>query len=153
MGLRGPPPTPTAILRMRGSKRAIYDRQGEMQLPLGEPDMPAWLSPEAKKEWRRVAPPLVEAGALAEADRALLAAYCEAWAEFVAARQSLDRSGPLLKDADGAVYPNPYLAIKDRACERLVRLAGHFGLSPATRARIKAMPPQQQGGVKPRKRG
>lgn len=152
MGRRGPPPVPTEILRLRGSWRAGL-RDGEMQLPLGEPEPPDWLSDEAAAEWARVAGPLASAGVLAQADRALLACYCEAWAEFVQARELLDRSGPLLRDGDGNPYPNPCLAIRDKACERLLRLAGHFGLSPSARARIKGAPPEQAPAVLPRKRG
>lgn len=142
MGRRGPPPTPTEVLRLRGSWRA-KEREGEVVFPPGRPSCPAFLSKEAKAEWKRQARALEAAGILASVDRAVLAAYCEAWAEFVDMRKRLDETGPLVKAASGNIVTNPLVTQKNRAVARLVALAGHFGFSPSARARIKA--PEGQG--------
>src|SRR5262245_17317041 len=109
MGRRGPQPTPTEILRLRGSWRA-KEREGEVVYSRGRPTCPAFLSREAKAEWRRQMPQLEAAGVLATVDRAVLAAYCEAWAEFVDFRKRLDETGPLVKTANGNIVSNPLAA-------------------------------------------
>ena len=47
-------------------------------------------------------------------------------------------SGLLVKRADGNDGPNPLVGIARRAADDMVSLAGHFGMSPAARARISA---------------
>ena len=46
-------------------------------------------------------PELEAAGLLARADRAALAAYCQAWARWVEAEQKIQSSGPVLKGQHG----------------------------------------------------
>jgi P27 family predicted phage terminase small subunit len=139
MGLRGPPPTPTRVLEARGSKIAIYDRRGEAVYPPGAPDRPPWLEGEAAAEWDRQVAALESAGVLSVADGALLAAWCEAWAEFCQVAADLKVAGRLAKNAAGGVVRSPLVLLRDRAVERLLRLAGQFGFSPSARVRVRAM--------------
>ena len=53
------------------------------------PRCPDHLDHVARKEWRRLATPLHTAGLLTLADRAALAAYCQAWSRWVEAEQKL----------------------------------------------------------------
>jgi P27 family predicted phage terminase small subunit len=53
------------------------------------PRCPTHLSDAARKEWRRLATPLHDAGILTLADRAALAAYCQAYARWVEAEERL----------------------------------------------------------------
>jgi len=77
---------------------------------------------------------------IAKIDRALLAAYCEAWDEFVAVSEMLRRSGVIIKSPETEVwYQNPLVGIRNRAVERLMRLAQQFGFSPAARTRLRAV--------------
>lgn len=140
MGRRGPPPTPTAILQMRGSS-LVPQREGELSFPVSAPSCPTWLNAEAKAEWKRQVKHLESAGVIAEVDRAALAAYCEAWGEF----RDLCAEVQKLAASDGGytVAINRGLVnAKAKAVERLLRLAGQFGFTPAARTRIKA--PEQQ---------
>ncbi|MDX2863507.1 phage terminase small subunit P27 family, partial [Streptomyces scabiei] len=57
------------------------------------PNAPTWLSPEAKAEWRRVAPGLTRLDLLKEEDRAMLSAYCETWSVFVRATRDVTKQG------------------------------------------------------------
>lgn len=149
MGLRGPPPTPTNILKARGSWRAEKrEADGEVQFEQGRPTCPAWLSKEAKAEWSRQVTQLEAAGILTLADRAVLAAYCEAWGEFATIARAIDERVDLATKNGGAgviwatLIAEGLVNAKNRAAERLLRLAGQFGFSPAARARVK-------GGAKP----
>lgn len=137
MGARGPAPTPTRILEARGSWLA-KGREGEPRPPVKAPSCPAWLPKEAKAEWRRQVKQLQAMGLVAEIDRPLLAAYCEAWAEFVGACAAVEErlrqdkvQGYALAVKDGLVN------VKNKAVERLTRIAQQFGFSPSARARLR----------------
>ena len=92
MGRRGPRPTPTAQLRLVGS-RELEHRHNEPQPALGAPNPPTWLSAEARAEWKRVAPELIRVGVLARVDRAILVGYCESWAMFPNAQRLVHDTG------------------------------------------------------------
>lgn len=143
MGARGPLPTPTAILEARGSWRA-GEREGEPRPPPGRPECPECLGPLARAEWERIGAQLEAMGLLAACDQAALAAYCDAWEEFASAAAACTR----LLTGDPTLLLDPtferLLRTKRQAAAQLVRLAGHFGLSPATRTRIKVTAPEEK---------
>ena len=130
--MSGPPPTPTKVLESRGSWRAKV-RAGEPTLPVERPSCPAFLKGEARKEWTRAVGQLLRMRVVTKADRALLAAYCEAWGEFLQATAELEGQGYTFTTDKGYVGPSPWVAIKNKAVERLTKLADRFGFSPAAR--------------------
>lgn len=69
----------------------------------GLPRCPAHLDRVARNEWRRLATPMFEAGVLTLADRAALAAYCQAYARWVEAEEKLKETPRLLKTPSGYV--------------------------------------------------
>lgn len=145
MGARGPAATPTAILKARGSWRAA-EREGEVAFPDGTPECPAWLGVEAKAEWDRQIANLVAGGIACPADRALLAAYCEAWGEFVGLCYHI---AEMTRHDYAAGYEAAIAAgllnAKNKAVDRLTRLAGQFGFSPAARSRVKGAEKEASG--------
>lgn len=132
----GPAPTPTEFLRARGSWRADT-RDGEVRFEQKEPTCPKCLKGEARREWRRIVKQLLAAGILQMPDRALLSAWCEAWADFCKCVEDLAVTGSLISTPNG-VAKNPLISVKNAAVERMVKLAGQFGFSPAARSRIKS---------------
>lgn len=94
------------------------------------PTAPAWLSPEAATEWERVVPELRRLDLLKEVDGPALAAYCETWAEFVAATRELQAWGRLTIEAKQGEIPHPAVAIRRNAGRELRAWAGQFGLTP-----------------------
>ncbi|MFE9920456.1 phage terminase small subunit P27 family [Streptomyces sp. NPDC005774] len=95
------------------------------------PEAPAWLSDEARAEWDRVVPGLSRLDLLKPEDRAALAAYCEAWATFREATETVWREG-LTFDAKQGTLPHPAVGIARAAGRELRAWAGHFGLTPST---------------------
>lgn len=129
MGSRGPLPVPTPILQARGSWLAPL-RAGEVCFDRSAPSCPSWLDKEGKAEWKRQVKQLDKQGILQITDRAVLACWCEAWSELCAAK----KLAAALENLDD----RPKLVrLKNAAVERLLRIAQHFGFSPAARARIK----------------
>lgn len=85
---------------------------------------------------------LLEAGLLTKADRAALAAYCEAWATWVLATQTLAKPA---KEGGGMVsltengYPvmSAWWTISQQAAKSMRSYLVEFGLTPAARSRMK----------------
>ncbi|MEZ5913471.1 MAG: phage terminase small subunit P27 family [Paracoccaceae bacterium] len=106
------------------------------------PRCPDHLSAAARREWRRLSTPLHAAGVLTVADRAALAAYCQAWARWVEAEEQLRKTPPLLKTPSGYVQQSPWLAVANKQLELMARFMAELGLSPAARARLGLPDPQ-----------
>jgi P27 family predicted phage terminase small subunit len=137
MGSRGPQKTPTKILQLRGSRRG-KERPDEVDYGSEPPDCPKELVGEARREWHRQMACMQAIGLVAPVDRALLAAFCEAWAEFIRLVQEIHQ---LSRKEGLAGYKKAIdmklVKVKDQAAARLIRLAGEFGFSPAARTRVK----------------
>lgn len=103
------------------------------------PRCPAHLSSVARKEWRRLATPLHEAGILTLADRAAMAAYCQAYARWVEAEEKLAATPALLKAPSGYVQQSPWLTVANKQLELMGRYMSELGLTPVARTRV-AMP-------------
>jgi P27 family predicted phage terminase small subunit len=107
----------------------------------GAPAAPTWLSTEAKAEWKRVVPELDELGILARVDRAVLAAYCDAWAKFVLASRALDSDGLLRVDRWDRTGKHPLWSCWRDASGLVAQLARLIGASPEARLRMNLPEP------------
>ena len=126
---------------MRRGRKPV-PRRGSLLAKDALPRCPPHLSEVARKEWRRLATPLFEAGVLTLADRAAFAAYCQAWARWVEAEEQLARTPRLLKSPSGYVQQSPWLSVSNRQLEIMGRYMAELGLTPAARARVGAnLPP------------
>lgn len=140
------PPTPSAIRLIQGypDKRAKNEFEPKPNIPERVPSPPPYLSEIAGKEWQRIAKPLHDLGLLTELDITALAAYCEAFEDWVTAKTNLDKWNKLHLDSKNIIFsakskvskPHPYLTMRENARRDLVRLAAEFGMTPSTRTRI-----------------
>ncbi len=151
MGKRGPRPTPTAQLRLVGS-RELEHRHDEPQPELGVPKPPK-LSREAKAEWKRVVPELTRVGVLALIDRAVLTGYVEAWADYRDARIALRKSGPTYLSSTGNPSRHPNMVVLAENRLAFLKFAQELGLSPSARVQLtsKAAPESDPLGAFARK--
>jgi len=101
------------------------------------PRCPPHLSDVARREWRRLAAPLHEMGVLTLADRAALAAYCQAYGRWVEAEQKLAETPTLLKTPSGYAQQSPWLSIANKQLELMARFMGELGLTPVARRRVE----------------
>lgn len=134
----GRPRTPTETLRARDSRYAKGREETEPRYEPGSTKCPPFLKGEAKKEWQRVIKLLSAQRVYADVDRAVLIAYVEAWEEYRWCSDQIAEKGFAIKQS-GHTVPNPLIKVRARACERLLQLASHFGMTAATRSRVKAM--------------
>ena len=133
--MRGRKPKPVALRVLEGNpgKRPI----GREPRPAGgQPSCPAHLSPTAKAEWKRLARMLNQIGILTQADRAALAAYCQAYGRWVEAERKLAETPTLIRLPSGYIQPSPWLAISNKQMELMQRYMAELGLTPAARARL-----------------
>ena len=144
MGKRGPKPTPTPILKLRGSWRGKV--RDELDMGHEAPEMPEWLSGEAEKCWDRLCPLLHRAGLATEANRETLAMVCIAYADFVEADQQFSKMRMkdggrafVVKTKAGGWKQNPLLHVRERAWSQFLKGAACFGLTPADLASVRAV--------------
>jgi P27 family predicted phage terminase small subunit len=147
MGIRGPAGKPLKLKILSGNpgKRSSG---GVKTFARGTPNCPTWLGKEAKAEWRRIMPELEAAGVTSKVDRAALAAYCQAWAEFHEATVILEQEGRIIEQvhatSKGEVIGtrkviHPAVRMQRDASGRVKNYLVEFGLSPASRSRIASM--------------
>lgn len=158
MARRGPKPKPPHLKALAGNpgRRPLQPGATSGRIRRGRPDRPRELDGEAGREWDRVAEVLDEAGVLAGADRGILAAYCLAVADMLAARAEIVANGRWLRvpvqNARGEVLgervvEHPAVKLLDKASSRVGKLASELGLSPAARNRLEdAEPPSAPVG-------
>ena len=133
MGSRGPKPTPTATLKLRGSWRA-KTRKGEPKPASVVPACPDGLDSVAKAEWKRIVGLLERNGLITELDRTALEGYCvhyALWRKYLAALQ---------KQTVGTTTHRRVAACASDAYASMMRSAALFGMSPADRARVSVEP-------------
>ena len=104
----------------------------------GRPACPMCLGKEGRKEWKRVIPELDSMGILAQVDRATLTTYCEAWEDFVNLLEEYKVDGATVTTDKGNIVQNPILGAKNKAAERLLKIARQFGMTPAARTKLEA---------------
>ena len=138
MATRGRKPKPTALKVLEGNpgKRALNDR--EPVPPRATLKCPAWLLPEAKKEWKRLAPALEAMGVLTMADLTAFEGYCQAYARWKEAEAFITQHGSIFQTPSGYVQQVPQVSIAQQNLKIMQSFCSEFGLTPATRARIIA---------------
>lgn len=94
------------------------------------PRPPSWLTKEAKAEWRKVAPILVERNVLTEGDLGALAAYCDAFGQLIAASRQIDADGMVVGGKKHALITTTVAARN-----QIRQLAAELGLTPISRSR------------------
>jgi|SRR5580700_8752911 P27 family predicted phage terminase small subunit len=145
--MSGPPPTPLHLRLLKGNpgKRRLRPEPEPASEPAC-PEPPPFLIGYAADEYWRVAPELHRLGLLTIVDLMPLCAYCEAYASWRTAVETLARvaesdpvmHGLLIKSADGNPRRNPLVKIAADAADDMVSFAGEFGLTPVARSRLAA---------------
>ena len=77
-------------------------------------------------------------------DRAALAAYCGAYALWVESMEAIQKYGTMVKSPSGYPMQSPYVAVANRQAEIMMRFAGEFGFTPASRSRIRTRPLEER---------
>ena len=158
MGARGPKPTPTATLKLRGSWLAKKrEREGEPLPAPGKPNCPRELkSKPARALFKRVVNRLATVdGLLSQLDDQELARYCTLLESYWECRDKIDQHGLMMpvkdrvtiRDGDGKITGtedrvvglevSPYMTLSLRLSEKLCRMEADFGFNPSARSRLR----------------
>jgi len=141
-GKQGRKPKPTRLRLLEGNPGKRPIRSEEPDPVPTVPSCPPHLSEDAKREWERVAPLLEKLGLLSEIDRGALALYCQAWGRWLEAEEALKKYGVMVKSPNGFPMQSPYLALANKAMEQMRAMLTEFGMSPSSRTRAQALPPE-----------
>ena len=138
MAIRGRKPKPTAMKILEGNPGKRPLNESEPIPPKGGVKCPTWLLPEAKKEWKRLAPALEAMGVLTMADLSAFAGYCQAFARWKEAEEFITQHGTIFKTPSGYVQQVPQVSIAQQYLKIMQSFCTEFGITPSTRARIIA---------------
>lgn len=101
---------------------------------------PAWLSDEAKKEFKRIVKEMQDLDLLTNIDVDALALYCDAYVNYIECTRIIAEEGLMVeytnKAAETNKVPHPLLTKKKQLHEQMKSLAAEFGLTPAARAKL-----------------
>lgn len=142
--MRGRKPKPLSLLRLSGSKKAVYNRTREPVLLSATPERPSYLSEEAGVCWDEILELLEPMRVVTLADGISLALMAEYLLQWKRATEDLKRYGRITveRDADGKplkTKTSPWVKMQIDYGVLLFRLMGEFGMTPATRARIETI--------------
>lgn len=116
---------------MKGRKPQMRSDRNSL---LETPKPPAWLSKDAKAEWRRIMPLLVERRILTDADLGIVEAYCTAIARIREAERTIAKEGATYVSASGPKR-HPAVTLQDAAMKTARLCAAELGLTPVSRSR------------------
>ena len=147
MGRRGPRPKSTRLKLLEGNrgKRTLNNLEPAprvVEFKSAQP--PKFLDKVARMEWNRVAPKLIDLRVLTELDLSHLAMYCKSFSLWIVAIAKVDKLGLLVIGAKGGLVRNPAIKISRDALQDATKLGLEFGITPASRSRIKIVEPEPE---------
>lgn len=109
------------------------------------PQKPAHLNGLAAEIWDQITPDLLVAHLTNPLCGAILALHCDAIAEYVTAKQKIERpaeegGGYLVKTPNGYEVQSPWVAIMNKAFERVMKTGVEFGMTPSALSRVAGNP-------------
>ena len=137
-------PTKLKILTGNRGGRPLNDKEPEPENKI--PVKPRILQGIAKTEWHRITKLLHGLGLLTEIDRTALAAYCQAYERWVKAERKIRKDGMVVTSDNGFPCISPYISISNKALENMKKFLTEFGMTPASRTRVKVEKPKKEEG-------
>jgi len=150
--MAGRPRKPTALHRLEGTVRPDRLNVAEPQWPVAAPQMPAHVKarPDARREWRRIVPILLEQRVLSPAYRASLEAYVLTYADLVEGERVKGEPGfapyviEVMADSNGnehqRIKPHPVIRMVNDAKKELRQWAQQLGITAASAAKVSVAP-------------
>lgn len=138
----GRPAKPTALKVLAGNPGGRPLNDAEPKPRNTKPKMPAHLGEKAQREWKRVVRELSAMKLLTSADADALALYCQTYQRWVEASEKIDEEGMVVVTENGYPVMSPYITIVNQCIRTMQRMLTEFGMTPASRARIRV--PEKQ---------
>lgn len=152
MGARGPQPKPVELKLLQGNPGNRPLNLDQLFRPeVGLPDVPRWLSKEARAAWKRLSVELLRYNLLSEVDRDAFAMLCQTIGRLELIERSLAGRQKLLLDAgkdpslalmdktpNGLVIQSALYQVLNREQAKLHGMLKTFGLRPDARTAVTA---------------
>ncbi len=137
---RRPKPTFLKLVAGNPGRRPLNSSEPAPQNK--RPPPPRHLSEQARKTWARMSSILGRMGLLTEADGVALELLCEAYADYLEARDTLKAFGGRYYEttnaAGGVMHrPHPALAAMADADRRIRAWLAEFGQTPSSRSKVQ----------------
>lgn len=150
MGARGPAPKPIELRVLEGNRgHRPIEINGLFRPEVGVPDAPKWLTPEARKAWRRLSVELTHYNLLSKVDREAFAMLCQTIGRLELVERALngrmaraieagkDAAEALLdKTPNGLQVQGALYQVLNREQAKLHQMLASFGLRPDARAKV-----------------
>lgn len=142
---RGRKPLAQEVKELTGAFRKDPQRKAKAA-PTADgqsPVQPKGLCRVAKSKWREMIGDLKRNGVLSTDTREMLVAYCTTFAKWMEAKAKVEQTGLAIESVDKygnqVITRNPYVAEMHKFREQLNKLLPEFGLTPASRQKLKSM--------------
>lgn len=134
---------PAEVKQLRGTAQPCREEQSgsDTVTRLSDVTPPSWLDTMAKKIFKSKAEQLIALRVLTVLDIDMLALYAQSYSLIVEALQKIKKEGKFntLYNDEGQIIgfvENPYMKVYRDNFDKVQKLSGHFGFSPATRKSI-----------------
>jgi len=137
---RKPKPTQLKLLENNPGRRPLNAREPTAPAIAVKDAPPAEVlrDPLAVAEYRRVLRQL-QRGHVTTVDRATLGAYALKYAQWTRLEAEAARQGFIVTTPNGYPIQNPAIAMANKACMLMLRLAVELGITPSSRSRIHVL--------------
>ena len=129
----------TGAYRKNPQRKAITAPTADGHSPLP----PKSLCRVAKSKWKELIGDLKRNGVLSTDTRELLVSYCTTFAKWMEAKTKVEETGLAIESVDKygnqVISRNPYVAEMHKFREQLNKMLPEFGLTPASRQKLKSM--------------
>ena len=127
-------PTVLKVLEGNAGKRPLNENEPE---PLRDiPIPPIWLIDEAKAEWQRTTPKLINLGLLTDIDIPALIGYCQSWGRYVEAEKYLSDNDSVFITDKGYMCQVPQVGMAQKYLKQCQSLMLQFGMTPSSRGNM-----------------
>lgn len=134
--MKGRKPKPTKLKVIQGTFRKDRANPDEPIPETKIPSPPDFLNGDALQEWGRMSEKLYQLGMLAEIDRGLFAAYCQAFGRWAEAERMIKEKGIVIKTKAGNIIQSPLVGIANKAMKEMRDCAALMGIPATMRSKV-----------------
>jgi len=143
--MRGRRPSPGVLKIARNSRRPLNPDIPSSPLLKRMPAAPGFLDDEGKRAWKAEGRRFIKAGLLTALDLTMFGTYCIWFSKRDVASRAVNQSGLVVKAGGvGNPYINPYMSVISMCSKAMHQIEVEFGLSPASREKVKSLNPAQR---------
>lgn len=133
--------------KLAGTARADRGNHDALEQEPGLPVMPNWLPEDAKRIWWDELPRM--RNRLTPAHSAAFAEFCEAYAAYQSAVDSMSGESNFVTTVSGNLIQHPGLGALNKAREAFHRSRSKLGANPVDEAKVKAPPKPKKSDSDP----